>query len=291
MTLPLRLRQIALALALCASVSGLFLLFRQRLWQARVITQSPADHARVEFRERLLSLAPPAPGTTLVLALGTSVLQAALSDVERLGPLLEQHLSQRQARFGPVNVAGVLVPALDLELLAGDLDSLLDLRPTLLLIELELLLPNLPYKLSMRDWVLGEPAWAAWRTRPKQRHERTQEKLEQTRVAFADAEVDRTRSFPIGVRLIRRAMARGVTVLVVETPPSPTARSLGAERLVRQRAEAIAPLLTSGVTQVRLGLDLPDEFYSDYRHLNEAGSRRFVSALLPRVAEALLERR
>lgn len=131
-----------------------------------------------------------------------------------------------------------------------------------------------------RDWEVQDLATRGCETRTAAQFEELVEHLGHNLVLLPPANVDRARAF------LEQLGASGARVLFVDPPRSARLRARVESRIIDYRTQVIAEFPGEHVIAAP-AVDLDDsDYYCDESHLNVAGQRVYLDALVPQIVAA-----
>jgi hypothetical protein len=125
----------------------------------------------------------------------------------------------------------------------------------------------------------------------KRRPGKNKEALDVARAIWSKQDVSTTDPlFMMARRFINRASAAGIRVVLVELPVSSTSAGFSSKEYFAKRTAALQTLSKWGAVTIVYPHMLPDDYFTDYNHVNHKGRREFLRWFLPVFSQEMINR-
>lgn len=220
----------------------------------------------------------------LVLLVGNSLLRHALRSPSQVNAELHPVTSLPDGIS--LRVEAAWGPWLYLEHMSPWFSEMLAKRPSLIVIQSDLFFsdPNggarYPLVEGLRNWERETPLLPL--------EQRTPRDHLQAKWLWSGKVINKGSNWQAGTLLVRQCLAEGIDVVLVDLPPSRSVASFATPTYFRERRLQLASLVIPG--RVRLfstGTVLSDDHFTDYNHMNLAGSHFIYERLIPYLSSDL----
>ena len=276
------------------------------------------EHRDIKM-ERAVQSANFKDGETGIIFFGNSLMNHALPPITRnLNALLEKELQKRKVNFPKVAALDIATGGVRAPRLHGFADDFIRARPAVVVLQSEMFVSrsrkrNEPWSVSARtrlaQWsgILQLRLFGVVANPPdtKVKHDFLQSnqqnaKVKESRHLKTEESLIRAREFwnnhvasiddPIfvqGKQLVDRFEKAGIEVIVVELPVSRMAAELTSPNYLQDRRRVLQDLKQVGASIISYPNLLPNDYFTDYSHLNHKGRLVFLRWFGPALAEEL----